>query len=877
MAKAKVEDLTAIKPLANQPACRRCALEETSGTVCCKTHGKAGARIMLIGEALGANEEDLGRPFVGDAGRKLNFCFSKAKLSRKEVLIGNAVRCRPPNNRKPKKSELVACWPFVLHDILSNKPKVIVALGATAFEQLQRQPGKKYKLDSSKGRWRGFPIKQTYRYVTPKGKVFEHTCWLVGTFHPSAALSDWVLDDYIIRDLETAKELAKGETPLKHPDTVVHVAKRLVDVKRLFRLLKRAPFAVTDLETTGLDPHEHKILCAGFCIKAGEAHVLPLLQHGAKPFWKPAELQQILQWLAEWIERAKLVGQGIKFDLKFYRALLGIKDYHVVFDTMNAHHCLQENHRHNLTFLAQWFLCWDKYDSALDAFKEDDRGSFADAPNEVLWQYCGYDCDATFRLRKIFKPMLREEKQLTSFRTELNLINALADVEYRGLHASKERIKEMADDLRLQRKKAQRTLARIALALLGPKVAGEKGELFNPNSPAQLRPLLMKAGADLRKKTPSGAFSTDKYVLAALALKKNRAGTIARAQRDIRSLNKKLSYLDEGRGGGFIVHVKSANRMHPTYNVTVARTARLSATDPHIQTVPRTGGLRSMITPDVPGRDIFLSADYNKVELCVMAWLSNDRVMVRELLGGVDLHTHMAVTTRLMRVPTEKEFKRISEEISSQERGVAKGVNFGVPYGRQAPSIAEANPEAFPATMPRGERIAQVEKVLEAYAEKYRGVMRYMDRQIRRAKDNHYLRSYLFGRKRRFHGMQWFNSRWAQDCAFIDRDLGHLENEAKNFEIQDTASTILNRATKRCYDGIGQTRIPGFRIVLTLHDQLLFNCPLKYADEAEALVVKWMETALKPDKRHKYEMPITVDVKRQEAWGVELGGKQEYE
>jgi DNA polymerase-1 len=527
--------------------------------------------------------------------------------------------------------------------------------------------------------------------------------------------------------------------------------------------------------------------------------------------------------------------------------------------------------------MCQWFLRWDKYDSALDQYKEDDRGSFADAPNEVLWQYCGYDCDGTFRLRKIFKPMLRAEKQLTSFKTELNLINVLADVEYRGIHASRERIKEMADVLRHDRAKAQRKLARIALKLLGPKVAGEDGGKFNPNSPAQLAPLLLKAGAELKKKTPSGAFSTDKYVLAALALRKNRAGTIAKAQREIRSLNKKLSYLDEGRGGGFIVFVKEHDRMHPTYNVTVARTARLSATSPHIQTVPRTGGLRSMFTPDVPARDIFLSADYNKIELCVMAWLSNDRVMARELLSGVDLHTHMAVTTRLMRVPTDAEFARIAEEISAQERGVAKGVNFGVPYGRQAPSIAEANPEAFPETMPRNERIGQVDKVLDAYALKYRGVMRYMDRQINRARTRQYLRSYLFGRKRRFHGMDWFDSRWAQDCIFRDKDLGHLENEARNFEIQDTASTILNRATPRCYEGIKRERIPGFRIVLTLHDQLLFNCPLRWADEAEELIKKWMGTTLTPDKRHKYKIPITVDVKRQEAWGVELGGKYEYE
>jgi len=134
----------------------------------------------------------------------------------------------------------------------------------------------------------------------------------------------------------------------------------------------------------------------------------------------------------------------------------------------------------------------------------------------------------------------------------------------------------------------------------------------------------------------------------------------------------------------------------------------------------------------------------------------------------------------------------------------------------------------------------------------------------------------LLNRKRRLTAVEWFNSRWGQETAHRDLDLGHLEREAMNFPVQSYASDSLSRATKRVYDGIRQARIPTLRTVMTLHDQLVFNVHRRYVDDAVPLLVGKMEFTLPQDKRHKYEMPIRVDVNVQQAWGRSITGETEY-
>lgn len=832
---------------------------------------------MLFGEALGASEEERGRPFVGDAGRKLNYLLERAGLNRKSVRIENVVRCRPPGNRKPGKKQVDACWPYSLHAILRYRPRVIVAMGATAVTALTEPAQQK------RGRvvesWRGFYERRTFSHTTPEGKTFSHTCWVVPTYHPSLCLRKWEADDLFVFDMLIAVSLAAGEEPLAWPDTQVEVLRTASDAVAFLRKLRRVDRFATDIEDTTLDVHRSKVVCAGFCYKAGHATILPLHtsgENGPVPMWSPPDLRLILDELATTLAEARLIGQNIKYDIQRYRKLTGLTDFKVVFDTMVGHFTLDENKPHNLTFLCQWFLGWKKYDATVEAYKDGKTFKTWLVPDDVLHRYCGYDVDGTFRLAGILEAQIEQEGLRRPNQIGVDLIVPLADLEYRGVHFDTAHIRRLADRYRAESAKALKRLRSLA-----QRVVGEAGAEFNPGSSAQLGKLLKAAGADLRKKTKGGgSTSVDKFVLAALSLKKTRAGAIARAVLTFRKMEKYVgTYLDgvgiakRGRGrpsgadGGFLRWVGEYDRAHPNYNIAIARTGRLSCDDPAIQTLPRTGNLRAMVVPDDKREHRLVAVDYEKLELCVMAWLASDGVMVEELFSDIDLHTKMAVTARLMRNPTAEEYAAIAPQVTKNERAIAKGVNFGIPYGRGAAAIAEANPDAFPLGMAKEDRKRKVQRIVDAWLEKYWRIAEYRERQIEKLHAAARIVTTVHRRVRHMAGMDWFASKHSRNCEQRDYDLSHMEREALNCEVQSIGSDTLSEATRRAHDGIRRVRIPGFRIVMSLHDALLYNVHKDHTDEAQVHIKRWMEVTLPKDKKHKYEVPLRVDCSVQAFWG----------
>lgn len=878
-----------IKPRRSNPLCQRCNLHKKSKTVCCEGSGPTSADIWLWGEALGANEEERGRPFVGDAGFKLNYCLARAGLRRKEVRLENTVRCRPPGNKNPTVKQISNCFGYTLRDILKHKPKVVVALGSIAYKTLtgeietNKKGEQKVKLNTrTVTDWRGFYEQVTLSWTNKKGRTAKHTFWLVPANHPSACLHNWERDDLLVFDLSIAKDLAAGKQPLKKPDTKVHVVKDLPAAKQLIARLKKQMRFVFDVETTGFSPHTSKLMCIGFCFKEGEAWILPWHKRGPTPFWKPQEQRILVELLTELFEESSLIGQNIKFDLKHIRKLTGLTEFDISFDTMIAHHNVDENKPHSLTFLCQWFLRWTKYDAAMDPWKTDEgkHKTFRtwEVPDQLLWKYCGYDCDGTWRVRKKLIPLLKREGTVKPYKNHMGLIHPLMDAEYRGIQADKDRLLYMSSQFRKDSAKITKRLRAKATKLLG-EVRDKKGKivLFNPNSHKQLGNLLFAAGADLRKKTKGGGASTNKFVLEALSLKKSKAGTIARDMLKLRKLEGYITKNLDGTDGdgGFIQHLEG-ERFHPNYNIHIARTGRQTADDPPVQTLPRTGAVRTILIPDSP-EHVILSADYEKIELCVLSWLANEWIMVNELLTGVDLHTRMAVVSRLMREPTAKEWKKLAPLIEKDERSVAKGVNFGIPYGRGAYAIAEANPEVFPLNMPMRERTQQVQRVIDAYFSKYQMISEFREEQVELAEKNGCIRSALFGRKRRLTGVQWFNSRYGLSTDKRDYDLSHLHREAYNFQVQGIAGDYMTRATRRIYEAIKAARIPGLRIILTLHDQLVFSCMRTHSEEAQHLIVNTMKDRLPKQGRFRYEVPLKVECLEQICFGQEYQSKEEAE
>lgn len=913
------------RPRKVDPRCIRCNLHRRSMTVCCPGEGQENAEIMLVGEALGADEDKLSRPFVGDSGRKLMYLLQRCGIKRRDLYITNSVRCHPPKNDTPKKKHLEACGPYLLFEILKVRPKVIVAMGRIATELVTKQQNTSYNGLRSR---RGFPKWVEFKWSSPKsGKLFRHACWVIPTYHPSAALrgGGWVLDDLIEYDLKLAQRYAIGKDLLVMPDTKVNVIQQgdIHGALDLIARLKAVGSFVVDIEATGRLPIDDELLCLGFCAKAGEAWVLPILQQNCEPYWLPVQLGKIQHALEDLFQSATLYGQNIKFDIQWLRKLTDVTHFNIGGDAMVSHHCLDENKPHNLTFLCQQYLGWDRYDEAMLQYYVKAGKKFVPryelAPNDILWRYNGYDVDGTFQVLEILDPQVGANKLRTVVVTELALSNPLADTEYRGVRVDVKKLKGLADK--------QHTKAADALVALRKMYAEDYAEdealTFNPASHKQLAAWFVKIDAGITKKTKAGAVSTEKNVLAKLALEDSRAGQIAQLVRDLRSANKLLgTYLDgtslEGgekgisfkdEGGGFLKHVCSDGYFHPSYNASLTVTGRLSANDPAIQTMPRKGDLRSILIPDSDD-DVFLSCDYSKVELCVMAWLSNDEVMARELISGVDLHSRMALAVRLNRDPTDEEFEVMLPAFMEEpgwhnERAMAKSTVFGASYGRTAQGIVEANPESFPEDMSDDDRISVAQAMLDAFWEKYKGVRAHMDRQIATAHKVGRIRTKFTGRTRRFAGVNWYFSPQGWKCKFRTMDLEEMNREAMNFQVQSIASDELSRATARVYAGLREMeqfglvpyeihkllvedpkrvdlpryeriKISNLRIVMTLHDQLLFNVHKDAVDEASYYIQMWMNTVLPADSKHKFEMPLKVDVSVQKAWGVSLEGESEY-
>jgi len=251
------------------------------------------------------------------------------------------------------------------------------------------------------------------------------------------------------------------------PDTNINVARTYDQAITLIRRLLQVGAYVTDSETTGLDPHSDKILCIGFAHEIGEAHILPLLQKGTQAFWTPQEYRKIVEALTILFQRTEIWGHGLKFDVEMFRALTGIKHYNIGFDTMCAHHCIDENKPHNLTFLSQYYLNWDKYDASTHTSKEVDMAALE---NDVLWNYLGADVDGPLRLRELFIPELKSQKLRRVFKEEMELIRPISDMEYRGVHIDVPHLQSKAEECRDTASRTLLELREYARKLLGKQL-----------------------------------------------------------------------------------------------------------------------------------------------------------------------------------------------------------------------------------------------------------------------------------------------------------------------------------------------------------------------------------------------------------------------
>jgi DNA polymerase-1 len=588
------------------------------------------------------------------------------------------------------------------------------------------------------------------------------------------------------------------------------------EVHALVERIRKLERVAVDTETTSTDPMRAELVGVSLALAVGEAYYLPfghrapggaqeeLLDGGAgaeraevrnlPPILDPAlgPLVELLEW--PWFTK---VGQNLKYDLLVFRRA-GVSFSGIGFDTMVASYLLDPGRReHGLDSLALQYLDYRTTTYEEVAGKGKSQIPFPEVPLEAARDYACEDADVTLRLAERFAPELEKLELVELFRTiEMPLVEVLAEMEWNGIRIDEPFFHELHHRLLGQ------------LERIREEIHAEAGGEFNINSNPQLREILFdRLKLPVVKRTKTGP-STDVEVLQTLAEQGHRLPELLM---QYRQLDKLLStYVDALPR---MVNPETG-RIHTSFNQTIASTGRLSSSDPNLQNIPiRTEMGAELRRGFIPAEGhLFLSADYSQIELRILAHYSEDPAFLEAFRAGQDIHRQTAAL--IFGVPPE--------EVTKEMRGRAKTVNFAIIYGIGSFSLANR----------LGISNAEGREFIDAYFERFPGVRRYLDRQIELAREQGYVET-ITGRRRYIAEITSRN--------FSVRAFG--ERAATNAPIQGSSADIIKIAMIDIHRELRE-RGSRAKMLLQVHDELLFEAPRDEADATLALVKERMERAI---------------------------------
>jgi DNA polymerase I len=499
--------------------------------------------------------------------------------------------------------------------------------------------------------------------------------------------------------------------------------------------------------------------------------------------------------------------QNIKFDILVLRRA-GVRLAGLDFDTMLASYVLDPGRRsHGLDLLAIEFL-----DHQMTSYEDlCGRGKtqmpFEQVPVDCARDYSCEDADMALRLRAIFEPQLSELALMPLFRDiEMPLVEALAEMEWTGIAIDVELFRSLKARFQRERERVEREIYVAA------------GEEFNINSNPKLRSILFeKLQLPVRKKTATGP-STDASVLQDLADAGHALPELLLEYRELFKLEG--TYLDALPA----MLLPSDHRLHTSFSQTVASTGRLSSSDPNLQNIPVRRELgRDIRRGFIPRAGwVLLTADYSQIELRLLAHLSGDPAFVSAFQAGGDIHRQTA--SMIFGVPLES--------VTPEMRARAKTINFATIYGQGAHALSQQLKIEF----------SEAKLFISTYFERFQGVRAFLDASISHARERGYVQT-IFGRRRYIPELR--------DRNFNIRAFG--ERLAQNSPIQGSAADLIKIAMIRIHQRLGAE--PGSaRMLLQVHDELVFETPPDEAGRLRDLVVGEMEHAA------ELTVPLVVDV-----------------
>ena len=578
-----------------------------------------------------------------------------------------------------------------------------------------------------------------------------------------------------------------------------------------------------DLETDSLDSAAANMVGVCLAVADNEACYIPLAHVGGGDMFGADRPEQIemdlaLRLLKPLLEDPSIlkIGQNFKYDLGvFQRYDIQAAPYD---DTMLLSYALAGGlHGHGMDFLSETHFGHKPISFKELAGTGKKQKTFDQISLEEATPYAAEDADVTLRLWKFLKPKLVAEQVTTVYETlERPLPAVIATMENQGIKVDR------AELARLSGMFAQK------MAGLEAEAYELAGTQFNLGSPKQLGEILFdKMGLEGGKKTKTGAWQTGAGVLEGLAEKGEK---LPQTILDWRSYSKlKSTYTD-----ALVQQINErTGRVHTSFSLAATTTGRLSSSDPNLQNIPiRTEEGRKIRDAFIAETGhVLVAADYSQIELRLLAHVAELPTMKQAFADGVDIHALTA--SEMFGVPLS--------EMTPETRRQAKAINFGIIYGISAFGLANN----------LGISRTEASDYIKSYFEKFPGIKAYMDAAKSEAHEYGYVKT-LFGRKCHIKGIR-------------DRNQavrGFAQRQAINAPIQGAAADIMRRAMIRMPDAIAD--IEGARMLLQVHDELVFEVPENKADDLMGIVIPTMENAAMPAVN--ISVPLVVEALAAENW-----------
>ena len=582
------------------------------------------------------------------------------------------------------------------------------------------------------------------------------------------------------------------------------------ELKLLVEKMMKQEIVAFDTETEGLNALETDIVGISFSWQKGIGYYLPIKNNKSvheKSF-------EILRPFFESTEIIK-VGHNIKFDIQVLHKY-NVKVSSPIYDTMVAHYLINPDMRHNLDTLSESYLNYSPISiESLIGKKGKNQISMRDVSIDKITDYASEDADITLQLKSIFDKEI-EVNNLSKifYDIEIPMINVLSEMETEGIKIDTSYLekldKEFEEDLEKLKK----------------EIFKKSGEEFNLNSPKQLGEILFDKLklVSKPKKTKTGQYSTSEEVLSSLANDHKIIEDIL----EWRSLDKLQN-----------TYVKSlpnevsslTNRVHSSFNQTVTTTGRLSSNNPNLQNIPiRTANGQKIRRAFIPrGSDyILMAADYSQIELRVIASMSNEKNMIDAFVNNQDIHTMTA----------SKIYNVDPENVTREQRGNAKTVNFGIIYGVSAFGLSQQT------DLNRSESKVMIDN----YFLNYPGLKKYMSDQIDFARNNGYVET-IMGRRRYLQNINSQNNMLRSSS----------ERNAINAPIQGSAADIIKIAMININSELKKQSLKS-KMLLQVHDELVFDVHKSEKDQIKDIVKTTMESAV------KLKVPLKIDLEFGKNW-----------